>query len=400
MTISRSAIVGPTEPHSHIIADRCPWCDQPIPHEKFNEIKSRMAAEERERTAELERRLKEQVAREKAQADANAKAQIEQGRKETAAMLERVRQEASVKEAAAREEAKKVTEAAMAPKLAQAEHATKVAERQLQALQANHESTLNQRLQEQRDALEKAMTQAINVERSKTFNDKLKLEEKVQELQRQLQKKTADELGEGAEIDLYEKLREQFPDDQITRVAKGSAGADIIHNIVYKGELCGSIIYDSKNRNAWRNDYVVKLREDQLAAKADHAILSTHVFPAGTRQLHMQDGVVVTNPARAMVLVELLRKHVVQIHTMRLSNEARGQKTDLLYEFITSDRCTQLLDQIETLTDDMLELDVKEQKAHSATWNRRGDLIRSVQRVYGNFTSEIERIIGTAASAE
>ncbi|MCH8242906.1 MAG: DUF2130 domain-containing protein, partial [Planctomycetes bacterium] len=239
---------------------------------------------------------------------------------------------------------------------------------------------------------------AVNAEKSKAFNENLKFEEKLQELQRKLQKKTAEELGEGAEVDLFEALKTEFPSDQITRVNKGAAGADIIHKVVHNGQVCGCIIYDSKNRNAWRNDYVTKLRRDQLAAKADHAILSTQVFPAGARQLHIQDGVIVSNPARTVVLAQMLRKHVVQNHGLRLSNKARDQKTARLYEFITSERCAQLLDQIVTLTDDMLDLEVKEKKAHDATWKRRGEFIRSVQRTHGDFSAEIERIIGTAAA--
>jgi hypothetical protein len=36
--------------------------------------------------------------------------------------------------------------------------------------------------------------------------------------------------------------------------------------------------------------------------------------------------------------------------------------------FITSERCTELFARIDTHTDDLLDLQVKEQKAHTATW--------------------------------
>ena len=32
--------------HAHAAGERCPWCDQAIPHEKFAEIRSRIAARE------------------------------------------------------------------------------------------------------------------------------------------------------------------------------------------------------------------------------------------------------------------------------------------------------------------------------------------------------------------
>ena len=44
----------------------------------------------------------------------------------------------------------------------------------------------------------------------------------------------------------------------------------------------------------------------------------------------------------------LIRRHMVQTHTLRLSNAEREEKTAQLYSFITSERCTQLLDRIDT----------------------------------------------------
>jgi len=386
--------------HVHIVGENCPWCDQPIPPEKFEEINGRIRAKERDRALDVERRIKEQVAVERAQAEARARVDIENVRKEGAAAVEKAKEEAAKREADARVEARRVAEAASAAKVAEAEQARKAAEQKLQTAKVEQENMLIQRLKEQRDALEKANAEAVNAERAKAFTEKLKFEEKLQEMTRQLQQKSAEELGEGAELDLFEDLKTEFPEDKISRVDKGTAGADIIHKVVNNGKICGCIIYDSKNRNAWRNDYVTKLRKDQLAASADHAILSTHIFPTGARQIHIQDGVLIANPARVIALVELLRKQIVQIHGLRLSNDARDQKTTQLYEFITSDRSTQLLDHIEVQTDDMLELEIKEKKAHDANWRKRGELIRSVQRARADFTSEIDRIIGTAADGD
>jgi hypothetical protein len=254
---------------------------------------------------------------------------------------------------------------------------------------------LNARLQEQREVLEKHNAAALNAEKAGAFEERQKLESSLQDLQRQLQKKTAEELGEGAEVDLFEELKAEFPGDVITRVTKGTPGADIIHEVFNNGQLCGRIVYDSKNRTAWRTEFVTKLKADQIAAGADHAVLATRAFPAGTKQLTRVDGVIVANPARVLVIAGLLRKHVVQTHALRVSNEERTRKTEELYAFITSDRCQQFLDDIHARSEDMEELDVKEKKAHEATWKKRGELIRMVQRSRGQLTEELERIIGT-----
>lgn len=207
-------------------------------------------------------------------------------------------------------------------------------------------------------------------------------------------------MGEGAEVDLYDSLRGEFTDDRIERIAIGAAGADISQIVIYNGQECGGLIFDSKNHNAWRNEFVSKLAGDKLAAKADVAILCTRKFPEGKRHLHVQDGVIVVDPARAVTVVEIVRQHLIQVHSLRLSKEERAQKTAALYDFFTSQPCTDLLDRIDNSAENLLDLQAKEQRAHELTWRKQGELIRSVQKARADLFNQIETIIGTAASAD
>jgi FKBP-type peptidyl-prolyl cis-trans isomerase len=156
--------------HDGVDEERCPYCNQVIAHEKLDEIRARIEAEERERLLAVERELNERFGREKAQFEAKAKGNIENARKEAA----------------------------------------QKAEQQIKQLKATQEA-----------AVARAKTDAVAAEQAKQFKEKQKIQEHVQELERQLQKKTANELGEGAEIDLFVELRREFPGDNITRVKKG-----------------------------------------------------------------------------------------------------------------------------------------------------------------------------------
>ena len=264
--------------------------------------------------------------------------------------------------------------------------------RQVEALQQAYQA----QLQEHREVFQKAIDDAVNAEKASAFEERLKIQTKFEELKRAYDQKTAEELDEGAEIDLYEALRAEFEDDRIERINKGQPGADILHTVMHNGKECGKTIYDSKNHNGWRNEFVTKLASDQMAAKAEHAVLSTSKFPTGARQLHVQDGVVLAGPARVVALVQVIRRHLVQTHKLRLSSEQRAAKTAVLYDFVTSERCTVFFTRIDTHTDDLLDLQVKEKKAHDTTWKRQGELIRSVQRVRAELTNEIDAIVGTA----
>jgi hypothetical protein len=154
----------------------------------------------------------------------------------------------------------------MNERLAAAEQQTRAALSQFEALAADQEQLLAQRLQDQAELIEREKQEAVNAVNVKHFEETQRLTGKLEDLARQLERKTANELGEGAEMDLFESLKQEFEGDQIKRVTKGAAGADIIHDVVHGGKVCGRIVYDAKNRNAWRNEYVSKLRQDQSAA--------------------------------------------------------------------------------------------------------------------------------------
>jgi len=274
------------------------------------------------------------------------------------------------------------------------------AEAKSKSLQEFHETQLNERLREQREALEADKIAAINAEKSTMFEERQKLANKVEQLQRTIEKKTAEELGEGAEINLFEALKAEFDGDRIVRVTKGQQGADILHTVIHNAQECGTIIYDSKNHNAWRNDFVTKLRSDQLSAQADHAVLSSSKFPAGAQQLHIQDGVVIASPARVVALIQLIRSHLLQSHTLRMSNAERTQKTAALYSFIISQQCSDSFARLDELAESLLDIQTKEVKAHENVWKQQGVAIRSAMKVQAELRNQIDSIVGTASTPE
>lgn len=278
-----------------------------------------------------------------------------------------------------------------------AAHEKAVGEANAKALEAaKHASELEQDLKTQREAMEQAKDDAVNAEKARAFGENQKLSTKVNDLQRALERKSNEELGEGAEVNLFEALKKEFKGDKIERIPKGAPGADVRHVVMFNGKECGTILYDSKNHKQWRDDHVAKLRRDQLAEKAEHAILSTHKFPRDTRQLHLRDGVLLANPARVVALVTIIRQHLLQLHTLRVSKVQREKKTAALYEFITSARCKQLLDRVDQRASALLDLQEKEIRWHKNNWEHEGTAIRAIQKAKADLTGEINAILGVA----
>jgi hypothetical protein len=377
----------------HILGSQCPVCDQPIPTEKVDQARSRLETREREVSEKVVARLQAQFAKERTQLEAGAHVELERAKREAAVAVEAAAREAIEREIAAREHGAAAARDEASQAVAHAERDKAAALLRYETLRSEHDSILEKRVEEVREAMEATQTDALTAIKVAHFEEKRRLTGHLEQLTRQLERKAADERGEGAEVDLFEALREEFSRDAITRVAKGSPGVDIVHDVFHNDRLCGRIVYDCKDRSSWRNEYSLKLRADQIAAGADHAILSTRVFPAGARQLCELEGVLVANPARVVALVHLVRRHLVQLSTLRLGNEQRVRKTAELYDFIRSETCARMFDTVDRQADDLLRLQEKERREHELLWKRQEALYRTLRKTSADMRSEIDRII-------
>lgn len=409
--------------------EQCPLCGTELSRVKFREIQSKLREEEQGKAAEfaqaelatrqrLEQQFKLDLEKQKQVAEKKAKDEAAQQIKKVAAERDQTAQllkESQEREAGIRKQAQQELEKGKiaAEKKAKEEAGQQIKkiaterdliakklkdaqEREatiLEQAQQDAEKRRQKELADQRQALEKDKTLTLLKQEGKFNRERESLQKKMQLMDKQLQKKTANELGDGAEIDLFEALRECFPGDKITRIPKGQVGADILHEVLYKGVPCGKMILDSKNRQSWQNSFVIKLRQDQVEAGAEHAILATTVFPAGKKEMCIESGVIVMAPARIVYIAQVLRQAMVTMHVKGLSIKERATKMTKLYKLITSESYSGKFSEANKLTQDILELEVQEQTAHGNIWKKRGALLKRIHNVLREVETDVAAVI-------
>src|SRR5712691_1342874 len=382
----------------HAATDQCPWCGTTIARARFIEIQTRIAEQERKKLAQERSRMQEELsetlqkaeARIKQEADKKVAAKTAECDKATAKLKEK-----EARAVAVRKEAEKQTEIRVKAELETRMKAL-TNERDAAAAKVNQVDAAKQKeLVQQRASLEKDRDAKLLKERVQHNREREQLLQKIDGLTRQVQRKTSDDVGDGAEVDVYDALRDAFPRDDIARIKKGQPGADIRHQVLDKGTSCGTILIDSKDRQGWQNVYVTKLREDQMAAKADYAILATTVFPSGKKELYIDEEtrVIVVNRARAVEIVGLVRRVMRRIHAMELSQSERSEKRELLYEYIISEDYRQHLIEAGRLTTQMAELDVEEKRTHDKVWEKRGKMTSRLRNVVREVDTEVSTIL-------
>ncbi len=98
--------------------------------------------------------------------------------------------------------------------------------------------------------------------------------------------------GEVQELELENILKELFIYDDIAEIKKGQRGGDTIQTVkTQQGIACGKIYYESKRTKNFDDNWLQKLRDDNLVAKADILVLVTETMPDGNDKFFYKDGV-------------------------------------------------------------------------------------------------------------
>jgi len=352
------------------VKDTCPWCGSIISHEKFKEVEAKIRREQQKELKATEAALRKRFDVEKQAAEKRAKAEADKKAMALSVQLQETLTKLKQSEAAKDEIVKRAKK--------EAEQKTKQErEREVKNLRLVLEKDRDQKLLKQQEKFQ------VLLEAS---------QKKADQLSKQLQEKTAQDI-EGSSVNVFEELQAAFPDDRITLLHKGNVNEKILHEIIYKGIGCGSIVVDSRNRQGWHDETVSKLRIEQVELEAEHAILSTTVFPKTEKDLCIEDHVIIINPKGVTHVVHLLREAMIKMHVQGLSMVDRASKTHLLYEFISSQGYAQKCSEAASISDAILELEVQEVKQHKKVWEQRGSLTKRLKTVLRDIDTSISSIL-------
>jgi hypothetical protein len=279
-------------------------------------------------------------------------------------------------------------------------------EAELKNKEADLEIELQRKLQEERNSI----TEQIR----KQENDKSQLKDtehqlKVKELEKQLddQKKLADEMrrkaeqgsmqlqGEVQELILEELLKSTFPFDVISEVGKGIRGADCIQTLRNNsGQECGKIIYESKRTKDFGGDWIEKLKKDKISVGADVALIVTQCYPKGMDCFGEKDGVWICSFEEIKAVAYVLRDGIIRLYSVSKSNENRGDKMHMLYDYLTS---SEFGNQWNAISEGFMSMRMSiqtERTAMERMWKAREKQLEKVLLNAAHISGSIEGIAG------
>jgi len=254
-------------------------------------------------------------------------------------------------------------------------------------VQAGLTATREQAKKEAEDALKFKV-----MEKEQTISS---MQKQIEELKRKAEQGSQQLQGEVQELELESLLSTKFPLDQITPVAKGEFGGDVLQRVSSPlGQVCGTILWESKRTKNWSDGWLVKLREDQRQAKADLAIIVSQALPKEVDTFDLLEGVWVTHPKEALPLAMALRQGLMEIAATKQATEGQQTKMEMVYDYLMGPRFRQRVQAIVEAFSTMQEDLDKERKVIMKQWAKREEQIGRVMQATVGMYGDLQGIAG------
>ncbi|MDD4968005.1 MAG: DUF2130 domain-containing protein [Paludibacter sp.] len=234
-------------------------------------------------------------------------------------------------------------------------------------------------------------------ELQKQLEDQRKLTE---EMKRKQEQGSMQLQGEVQELAIEEWLAAQFPLDTIEEIKKGARGGDCIQIVNTRTvQNCGTVYYESKRTKDFQPSWIEKFKADIRMKGANIGVLVTEVMPSDMDRMGLKEGIWICNYEEFKGLCSVLRESIIQISNAISSQENKGDKMHMLYDYLTGNTFRLQVEAIvEGFTQMKMDLE-SEKRAMQSIWKKREKQIDKVTVNTIDMHASIKGIAGNAIQA-
>jgi len=268
------------------------------------------------------------------------------------------------------------------------------------AIELETHKKMNDLLVEEREKIRKAEEAKATMRLSEQDLVINQLKEQLQAAQRKVEQGSMQRQGEAQEIVIEEWLAARFPLDTIEEIKKGSLGADCLQIVNTRTrQNCGSIYYESKRTKIFQPAWIEKFKNDIRDKNASVGVLVTEMMPPDMDRMGLRDGVWICTFDEFKGLCTVLRESIIEISRAVVSQENKGDKMVMLYDFLTSNEFRL---QIEAIVEGFTQMhsDLEsEKRSMLGIWKKREKQIEKVLLNTNHMYHSIKGIAGSAIQA-
>ena len=231
------------------------------------------------------------------------------------------------------------------------------------------------------------------------------LKEQLIEMKRKAEQGSMQSQGEILELEIERLLQDAFPLDEIEEIKKGANGADCIQIVKNQyGKKAGIIAFESKRTKSFSEQWIEKLKGDMRLHKAEEGVLVTEVMPKDMNSFGKKDGIWICSFEEVEALTHALRHTMLRIDEIKVSNEGRGEKMQVLYQYLTGSEFRQQMEAIVNGYVNMRNQIDTEKRSMKRQWKEREKqldiIIDGATDMYGSIKGIAGNAIQSVAALE
>ncbi len=264
-------------------------------------------------------------------------------------------------------------------------------------IEAESEKRINKILMEEKAKIRKLEEEKMQLKVYEKDQIITQLNKQLHDAQRKAEQGSMQLQGEVQELAIEDWLKSNFPLDTIEEIKKGAKGADCLQIVNTRTvKNCGSIYYESKRTKGFQGDWISKFKGDIRAKGADIGVLVTESMPTDMERVGLKDGVWICSFDEFKGLCTVLRESIIRLNNAVISQENKGEKMGMLYDYLTSNEFRLQIEAIvEGFTQMQSDLE-SEKRSMQGIWKKRE---KQIQKVVLNTTYMYSSIKGIAGNA-
>lgn len=268
------------------------------------------------------------------------------------------------------------------------------------AAEAEAQKKLNETLVQEKEKIRKTEEEK-NELKMKELHKQLEDQKKLTEEMKRKQEQGSMQLqGEVQELAIEEWLTQKFPLDGIEEIKKGARGGDCIQTVnTREAQNCGTIYYESKRTKDFQPSWIEKFKADIRNRNANIGVLVTNVLPSDMKRMGLKDGIWICTYEEFKGLCAVLRQSIVRFNSAVASQENKGDKMHMLYDFLTGNSFRM---QVEAIVEGFSQLKVdldSEKRSMQRIWKQREKQIEKVITSTVDMYGSIKGIAGNAVQS-
>ncbi|HWY37838.1 MAG TPA: DUF2130 domain-containing protein [Bacteroidia bacterium] len=354
-------------------------------HDLLNKAKEEFEEKKRQENELFQEKLQAKLKQEREQIEQKLKAKITEEQNEQFSLLQKELNEKS-------EQIKELGRSK-----AEIEKLKREKEELKESIEAESQKKLNQVLLDEKEKIRRTEEEK-NELRFKELQKQLEDQKRLTEEMKRRQEQGSMQLqGEVQELAIEEWLLSQFPLDNIEEIKKGARGADCLQTVNTRThQNCGSIYYESKRTKDFQSSWIEKFKADIRAKGANIGVLVTDVMPNDMERLGLKEGIWVCTYEEFKSLCVVLRESIIQVNSVARSQENKGDKIHMLYDYLISNTFRL---QVEAIVEGFTQMKIDlegEKRSMQRIWKQREKQIEKVMINTIDMHASIKGIAGNA----